>query len=61
MTTWTITWLTASTVYVLLAVAPGGLVSQLGVYPTLQACEAARGAYEVQQPLKAVCVERDRR
>ena len=55
------TWLQATTVYVLLVLAPGGLDSQLGIYTTKEACEAARGAYEVQQPLKAVCVERDRR
>ena len=58
-----ITWLTATTVYVLLVLAPGGLDSQLGVYTSKEACEAARdllaeqvsprGAYEVQQPLRA--------
>ena len=56
----TVTWLTANTVFVLLVVAPGGLDSQLGIYSTRQACEAARAAYKVQQPLKAVCVERTR-
>jgi hypothetical protein len=55
------TWLQATTIYVLLVIAPGGLDSQLGVYADLPACEAARGAYQVQQPLKAVCVERERR
>lgn len=55
------TWLQATTVYVLLVIAPGGLDSQLGVYPTRQACEAARDTYKVLQPLEAQCVERDRR
>jgi hypothetical protein len=54
-------WLASYYIYVLIVVAPGGLDSQLGVYDSLQACEAARGAYEVQQPLKAVCVEKERR
>ena len=56
----TVTWLTANTVFVLLVVAPGGLDSQLGIYSTRQACEVARSAYQVQQPLVIQCVERTR-
>jgi len=57
----TATWLSQTTVYVLLVIAPGGLDSQIGVYATRQACEAARDTYKVIQPLEAHCVERDRR
>ena len=54
------TWLSSYYIYVLLVVAPGGLESQLGVYGSPEACEAARGAYEVQQPLRAECRQRVR-
>jgi hypothetical protein len=54
------TWLMSYYIYVLTVTAPGGLTSQLGVYSTPQACEAARAAYEVQQPLRAECRERVR-
>ena len=53
-------WLASYYIYVLIVAAPGGLESQLGVYSDLQACEAARGAYEVQQPLRAECRQRVR-
>jgi hypothetical protein len=64
------TWLSSYYIYVLIVTAPGGLESQLGVYSTPEACEAARdltseklsprGAYEVQQPLKVECRQRVR-
>ena len=54
------TWLSTYYIYVLIVVAPGGLTSQLGVYPSPEACEAAREAYMVQQPLQAICRQRVR-
>lgn len=54
------TWLSTYYIYVLIVVAPGGLTSQLGVYPSPEACEAARETYEVIQPLRAECRERVR-
>jgi hypothetical protein len=53
-------WLSTYYIYVLVVVAPGGLESQLGVYPTPEACEAARETYAVVQPLKAECRQRVR-
>lgn len=53
-------WLATYYIYVLTVVAPGGLTSQLGVYPSLEACEAARETYEVIQPLRAECRKRVR-
>jgi hypothetical protein len=54
------TWLASYYIYVLTVVAPGGLTSQLGVYATPEACEAARRTYEVEQPLRAECRQRIR-
>lgn len=64
------TWLTSYYIWVLIVAAPGGLESQLGVYTTAEACEAARekvvtrlsprGAYMVQQPLQTECRQRVR-
>jgi hypothetical protein len=56
------TWLSTYYIYVLIVVTPGGLESQLGVYPTPEACEAAREMYtvKIQQPLQAECRERVR-
>ena len=54
------TWLATYYIYVLIVTAPGGLTSQMGIYHSREACEAARGAYEVQQPLRAHCEERVR-
>jgi hypothetical protein len=53
-------WLSTYYIYVLTVTAPGGLTSQLGVYPTAEACEAARETYRVQPPLKAECRQRVR-
>ena len=53
-------WLTSYYIYVLIVSAPGGLESQLGVYSSLEACEAARETYEVVQPLQAECRQRVR-
>ena len=39
------TWLTTYYIYVLTVTASGGFTSQLGVYSTPQACEAAREVY----------------
>ena len=59
------TWLASYYIYVLTVTAPGGLTSQLGVYATPQACEAARETYTRQQhsndlALRAECRERVR-
>ena len=59
------TWLASYYIYVLTVVAPGGLTSQLAVYTTPEACEAARDLYaHEQQPndlaLRAECRERIR-
>ena len=54
------TWLATYYIYVLTVTASGGFTSQLGVYSTPEACEAAREAYMVQQPLQAICRQRVR-
>jgi hypothetical protein len=59
------TWLTSYYIYVLIITAPGGLTSQLGVYSTPEACEAARETYTHEQnsndlALRASCIERIR-
>jgi hypothetical protein len=59
------TWLATYYIYVLTVTASGGLASQLGVYSTPQACEAARTVYAQQQTVKdmalrAECTERVR-
>ena len=55
-----ITWLYASTVWILLVVAPGGLHSQLAVYATSKECESAKRTLQVVEPLQAMCVEKVR-
>jgi hypothetical protein len=59
------TWLATYYIYVLTVTAPGGLTSQLAVYSTLQACEAARAVSAQQQTvidlaLRAECTQRVR-
>jgi hypothetical protein len=64
------TWLSTHYIWILIVVAPGGLESQQSIHTTPEACEAARdllaeqvsprGAFEVQQPLKAECRQRIR-
>ena len=46
------TWLATYYIYVLTVTASGGFTSQLGVYSTPQACEAARTVYAQQQTVK---------
>ena len=53
-------WLTANIVWILSVTAPGGDSSQIGIYSSPEACEAARETYEVIQPLRAECRERVR-
>jgi len=60
------TWLSSYYIYVLIVTAPGGLESQLGVYSTPEACEAARETYTQTQltardlGLRAECRQRVR-
>jgi hypothetical protein len=53
-------WLSSYYIYVLVVITPGGLESQLAIYTTPEACEAARETYEVVQPLRAECRQRVR-
>ena len=58
------TWLSTYYIWVLIVATPGGLESQLGVYPSLPACEAARDLYGKDVPrgmeLTVECRERVR-
>lgn len=54
-------WLSSTVVYVLVAVAPGGVSSWMGVYNTLPECRAAAEALQVQLPLRTECRVEDRR
>jgi hypothetical protein len=55
-------WLSSFSIWILIAVTPGGLESQLAVYPTSLECEAARERLkeEIEPSLQLQCRERVR-
>lgn len=53
-------WISSYYIYVLIVTAPGGLTSQLGVYPSLDACQLALIQHEIPGEFVAECRQRVR-
>jgi len=52
--------MTATTVWILMLTAPGGLQSFQGWYWTAEACEAARDTYTQSRYYQAECIPKER-